>query len=58
MDASLRAALDLYAEISSTNPNFKKAWDALLVFRNDQYYWWQVAELTYDAYLARNRLRT
>jgi TRAP-type mannitol/chloroaromatic compound transport system substrate-binding protein len=58
MDASLRAALDLYAEISSTNPDFKKTWDALLVFRNDQYYWWQVAELTYDAYLARHRLRT
>jgi TRAP-type mannitol/chloroaromatic compound transport system substrate-binding protein len=58
MDASLRAALDLYAEVSSANADFKKVWNALLTFRNDQYYWWQVAELTYDAYLARNRLRT
>ena len=58
MDASLRAALDVYAEVSSTNADFKKVWNTLLAFRNDQYYWWQVAELTYDAYLARNRLRT
>jgi TRAP-type mannitol/chloroaromatic compound transport system substrate-binding protein len=58
MDASLRAALDLYAEVGKTNPNFKKVWDALLAFRNDEYAWWQVAELTYDAYLARNFQRT
>src|SRR4249919_571667 len=49
MDASLRAALDLYAEVSKSNPDFKKVWEAMLAFRNDQYLWWQVAELTYDA---------
>ena len=58
MDASLRAALDLYAEVSAANPDFKKVWEALLAFRNDQYLWWQVAELTYDTYLVRNRNRT
>jgi hypothetical protein len=30
----------------------------MLAFRNDQYLWWQVAELTYDSYLVRNRSRT
>jgi TRAP-type mannitol/chloroaromatic compound transport system substrate-binding protein len=58
MDASLRAALDVYAEIGNSNPDFKKTWEAMLAFRNDQYSWWQVAELTYDAYLARNFQRT
>jgi TRAP-type mannitol/chloroaromatic compound transport system substrate-binding protein len=58
MDASLRAALDLYAEVSATNADFKKVWEAMLAFRNDQYLWWQVAELTYDTYLVRNRNKT
>src|SRR5215468_5961862 len=58
MDASLRAALDLYAEVSKTNADFKKVWEALLAFGNDEYLWWQVAELTYDNYLVRNRSRT
>jgi len=58
MDASLRAALDLYAEVGNANADFKKAWEAMLAFRNDQYLWWQVAELTYDSYLVRNRSRT
>ena len=58
MDASLRAALDLYAEVSKSNADFKKVWEAMLAFRNDQYLWWQVAELTYDTYLVRNRART
>ena len=58
MDASLRAALDLYAETAKTNAEFKKVLDAMLAFRNDQYLWWQVAELSYDSYLVRNRNRT
>jgi TRAP-type mannitol/chloroaromatic compound transport system substrate-binding protein len=58
MDACLKAALEVYAEVSATNADFKKAWDSVLAFRNDQYLWWQVAELSYDSYLVRNRNRT
>src|ERR1700757_5146775 len=58
MDASLRAALDLYAEVSKSNPDFKKVWEAMLAFRNDQYLGGQGAELTYDTSLVRNRTRT
>ncbi len=58
MDACLKAALDLYHEVSSSNEAFKKIWDSLLAFRNDQYLWWQVAEYTYDTFLIRNRTRT
>jgi TRAP-type mannitol/chloroaromatic compound transport system substrate-binding protein len=58
MEASLKAALEVYAEVSAQNAEFKKVWDAMLAFRNDQYLWWQVAEYTYDSFLIRNRTRT
>ena len=57
MDACLKAALEVYAEVSAKNANFKKVWDSMLGFRNDQYLWWQVAEYSYDSYLIRNRTR-
>ena len=47
MDACLKASLELYAEVSATNADFKKVWESTLAFRNDQYLWWQVAEYTY-----------
>jgi TRAP-type mannitol/chloroaromatic compound transport system substrate-binding protein len=58
MDACLKAALELYQEVSATNPTFKKTWESTLAFRNDQYLWWQVAEYTYDTYIIRTRTRT
>jgi TRAP-type mannitol/chloroaromatic compound transport system substrate-binding protein len=58
MDACLKAALEVYQEVSAANPDFKKVWDSLWAFRNDQYLWWQVAEYTYDTYLIRTRTRT
>jgi len=58
MDACLKASLELYNEVSATNPDFKKAWESTLAFRNDQYLWWQVAEYSYDSFLIRNRTRT
>ena len=30
----------------------------MLAFRNDEYLWWQVAELTYDSFMIRARTRT
>ena len=58
MEACLKASLELYAETSAANPDFKKAWDSTLAFRNDQYLWWQVAEYTYDTFLIRVRSRS
>jgi TRAP-type mannitol/chloroaromatic compound transport system substrate-binding protein len=58
MDASLKAALEVYGEVSARNPDFKKIWDHLLAFRNDAYLWWRVAEYSYDDYLIRNRTKT
>ena len=58
MDACLKAANEVYQEVSASNPDFKKIWENIWAFRNDEYLWWQVAEYTYDTYLIRNRTRT
>jgi TRAP-type mannitol/chloroaromatic compound transport system substrate-binding protein len=58
MDACMKAAYQVYAEVSAKNPDFKKIWEHMLAFRNDQYLWWRVAEYTYDDFLIRNRTRT
>ncbi len=58
MDACLKAALEVYHEVSAKNADFKKVWESVLAFRNDQYLWWRVAEYTYDDFLIRNRTRT
>jgi TRAP-type mannitol/chloroaromatic compound transport system substrate-binding protein len=57
MDASLKAALELYDEVGKTNADFKAAWESTLAFRNDQYLWWQVAEYSYDNFMIRSRPR-
>jgi TRAP-type mannitol/chloroaromatic compound transport system substrate-binding protein len=57
MDASLKAAFELYAEVSATNTDFRKIWESILAFRNEEYMWWQVAEFSYDTYLIRTRVR-
>jgi TRAP-type mannitol/chloroaromatic compound transport system substrate-binding protein len=56
MQASFKAAMELYSEISATNPNFKKVYASMSEFANDSYQWWQVAELGYDSFMVRNRL--
>lgn len=55
MEAALKAANETYAEVSQTNPRFKKMHDSLMAFRNDAYQWWQVCELPYDSFMVRSR---
>jgi TRAP-type mannitol/chloroaromatic compound transport system substrate-binding protein len=57
MEAALKAANEVYADISSKNPDFKKIYDNMVAFRNDEYLWWQVAEYTYDTFMIRTRPR-
>jgi TRAP-type mannitol/chloroaromatic compound transport system substrate-binding protein len=57
MEACLKSTNELYAEISSKNADFKKVYDNMLAFRNDEYLWWQVAEYTYDTFMIRTRPR-
>ena len=48
---------ELYAEISAKNPDFKRIYDAMKTFRNEEYLWFQVAEYTYDNFMIRARAR-
>src|SRR5712672_2638695 len=54
MQASLKAAKELYAETSAANPTFKKVLDSMNAFQSNGYQWFQVAELGYDSFMARN----
>jgi TRAP-type mannitol/chloroaromatic compound transport system substrate-binding protein len=55
MEASYKAANEVYAETSAKNPAFKKVWDDIVAFRNEEYFWWQVAEYGYDSFMIRMR---
>ena len=57
MDACFKLLNELYDDISSKNPDFKKIWDSLRAFRNESYLWLQVAEFNYDSFLIRSRGR-
>ena len=43
--------------ISAKNANFKKIYDDMVAFRNDEYLWFQVAEYTYDNFMIRQRAK-
>ena len=53
MDASFKAANEVYAEISAKNADFKKVYDSMVAFRGDQYLWWSVAEYSNDSFMVR-----
>jgi TRAP-type mannitol/chloroaromatic compound transport system substrate-binding protein len=58
MEACLKAAHEVYAEISATNADFKKIWDNIKAFRNLEYEWWQVAEYNYDNFMIRSGMKS
>jgi TRAP-type mannitol/chloroaromatic compound transport system substrate-binding protein len=56
MQASYKAAMELHAEVSATNANFKKVYESLTPFANNGYQWFQVCELGFDSFMARHAL--
>jgi TRAP-type mannitol/chloroaromatic compound transport system substrate-binding protein len=58
MEACYKSANDVYADLSKSNPMFKKLYDSLVPFRSDSYLWMQVAELGFDNFMIRARTRT
>ncbi len=57
MEASLRAANELYAELSEKSPDFKKGYDSMVAYRADVLPWWQLNEFNYDSFMVRTRGR-
>jgi TRAP-type mannitol/chloroaromatic compound transport system substrate-binding protein len=58
MDASLKAANELYAELSAKSPDFKKGYDSLVAFRGNVLPWWQLNEYAFDSFMVRSRGRS
>jgi TRAP-type mannitol/chloroaromatic compound transport system substrate-binding protein len=58
MEACYKAAGEIYADLSKTNPLFKKLHDSVVAFRSDSYAWMQVAELGFDSFQIRMRARS
>jgi TRAP-type mannitol/chloroaromatic compound transport system substrate-binding protein len=51
LDACFKASNDVYAETSATNPAFKKIYENMKAFRNEQFLWEQVADGTFDRFM-------
>ena len=55
MDASYKAAMELYAETSAKNADFKKVYDDYKKFMDDQNLWFRIAEASYSNYMYSKR---
>src|SRR5512135_3539916 len=52
MAACYKTSNEVAAEISAKNPEFKKVYDAMVKFRNEQVQWFSVAENRYDNFMS------
>ncbi len=51
LDATFKAANEVYADITAKNADFKKVYDAMKTIRTDNYLWFQLSENTFDTYM-------
>jgi TRAP-type mannitol/chloroaromatic compound transport system substrate-binding protein len=57
MEAAFKASNEVNAETAAANADFKKVLESMQAFRDDEYFWWQVAEYSYDTFMIRSRAR-
>jgi len=55
LEASSKAAGEIYADTSARSADFKRVYDSMVAFRGDEYLWWQVAEYSFDTFQIRMR---
>ena len=58
MQASYKAAMELYAEISAKNAKFKTLIDHQMKFLEDQILWFRVCEANYDRFMQNERRKS
>jgi TRAP-type mannitol/chloroaromatic compound transport system substrate-binding protein len=56
MDASFKAAMEVYAELNSTNPAWKKIYEDYSAFRRDQNLWFRFTENRFDDFMQAQKL--
>ena len=49
--AAYKAAMEVYAETSAKFPNFKRLYDSMMKFRDEQLLWFRVAEKGFDDFM-------
>jgi TRAP-type mannitol/chloroaromatic compound transport system substrate-binding protein len=56
MDKAFKEAMDLYAEISSKNPQWKKIYDDYSSFRREANLWFRFTESGFDDFMQAQKL--
>lgn len=56
MDASFKAAMELYASLDSSNPDWKKIYADYRNFQRDQVLWFRFAEGRFDNFMSSQKL--
>ena len=57
LETCYKAANEIYAELSKSNPHFGKMHASLAAYRSESLAWMQVAELSFDSFMMRMRTR-
>jgi TRAP-type mannitol/chloroaromatic compound transport system substrate-binding protein len=58
MEASEKAAYDLYDELKAKSAHWARVYPQWKKFRDEQFQWFRVAESTYDNYVLNSKLGT
>ncbi|MEI7466420.1 MAG: TRAP transporter substrate-binding protein DctP, partial [Burkholderiales bacterium] len=56
LDEAFKQSMQLYDELSSRNPNWKKVYDDYSAFRREQNLWFRFAEASFDRYMQSVKL--
>ncbi len=51
LEASFKAAQEVYSDLMATNANFKKLYESQQALKRDAYMWMQVAEYSFDTFM-------
>ena len=53
--AAYEAAMQLYSDLSSKNPNWKKVYEDYAAFRDEQHLWFRFTEAGFDNFMQSGR---
>src|SRR5688572_3520372 len=56
MEAAVKASTEIYAELSTKNPNWKKVYEDYAKVRADQNLWFRFTEATFDRFMQSQKL--
>ncbi|WP_119155721.1 TRAP transporter substrate-binding protein [Caldimonas tepidiphila] len=56
MDGAFKAAMEIYSELSASNPNWKKVYTDFANFRREQNLWFRFTEAQFDRYMQSAKL--